>query len=81
MDDCETRAAVRAIDERIAVTAIRWIEQFAQTIVARGEVGWHMNDRVAIRLGLDDLELLVTLFGEDLFLNVRDHRLLRRFVG
>ena len=62
------------------MSAIRWIEQFAQTIVARGEVGWHMDGRVALRLGLDDLELLVTFFGEDLLLNVCDHRLLGRVV-
>ena len=41
LDDAVARAAVRAVDERIAVAAVGGIEQLAQAVVAGGEVGQH----------------------------------------
>ena len=38
-DDCEARAALRAVDERVAEAAVARVEELAQTVVAGGDVG------------------------------------------
>jgi hypothetical protein len=39
--DCEAWAALRAVEERVAVAAVRRIEELAQAVVAGGDVRWH----------------------------------------
>ena len=41
VDDGEARAAVRAVDERVAEAAVVGVEQLGQAVVARGKIGRH----------------------------------------
>ena len=47
-DDGEARAAVRAVDERVAVAAVCGVEQLIQTVVAGGEVGGNQRGLLSI---------------------------------
>ena len=49
LDDREARAAVRAVDEGIAVAAVGRVAQFPQAVLADADV--RRNERVALRLG------------------------------
>jgi hypothetical protein len=63
------------------MTAILWIKQLPQTIVACRQVGRDMHGSVAIRLGFHNLKPFVTFFGKNLCTDVSNHCLLRRFGG
>ncbi len=51
-DDREARAAVRAVDERVAVAPVRGVEEFGEALGARGDVGGDERQR---RLGASTL--------------------------
>ena len=62
LDDGEARAAVRAVDERIAIAAVVGVEQFARAIVAGGKVGRHERGLLhGGGVGKADLERVETL--------------------
>ena len=47
-DDGETRAAVRAVDERITVAAVCGVEQLVQAVVAGGQIGGNQRGLLSI---------------------------------
>ena len=53
-NNCETRATVGAVDEGIAVTSIRWIEQFSQAVIAQTHVRRNQRVPCLLRRALDD---------------------------
>ena len=61
-DDGETRAAVRAVDERITVAAVCGIEQLVQAIVAGSEVGRNQRGLLGVMVvGEADVERIEPL--------------------
>ena len=59
LDDREPRAAVRAVDERVAVPAVVRVEELAEAVVAGRGVGRDLRVRRAAVAALDDLEARV----------------------
>ena len=59
-DDAEARAAVRAVGERIAVTAVLRIENLAQTIGTGGDVRQHQRGFVTAGFAFADFKILVS---------------------
>ena len=55
-DDREPRAAVGAVDERVAVAAVGGVEQLGQAVVAGRRVGGDQRVGLAAGVGLDDPE-------------------------
>ena len=82
LDDGKARAAVGAVDERIAVAPVRGIQQLAQAVVTDADI--RGNEGVAQRLALtrQDLEIrkVLELFGIAC-LDLLDHGELRRVFG
>ena len=50
LDDGKARAAVRAVDERIAVAAVRRVEQFAHAVFARCQIRRNERRRLYLRV-------------------------------
>jgi hypothetical protein len=71
-DNGEARPAVRAIDERIPIAAVRRIKQFAETIVANGDIGRNQRlDGFAAAAG-DNAKILIAIAREFDDGNIRD---------
>ena len=62
--DGEARAAVGAVEERIAIAAVAGIEQLAQAIGAGGRVGGNAGADLAARIAGDDAEVLFLVLEE-----------------
>ena len=70
-DDRESRTTVRAVGECVPTTTVLGVENVLQAIVTGGEVGRDMHRRLAVLLGLDNLEVPVALRAEHFGLGCR----------
>ena len=58
-DDCEARAAVRAVDEGIAIAAILRVKQLFEAIITGRNVRRDRDELLAGSVALDDAEVVV----------------------
>ncbi len=82
LDDREARAAVRAVDEGVAVTAVLRVPQLPQAVLADADV--RGDQRVALRLGFarEDLKIPEALeFGREIVFHPLDDGELRGLFG
>ena len=80
LDDREARAAVRAVDERVAVAPVGGVGELGQARVARGHVGGDQRVRLAVALGRQDAEAALARGLDALGGNRLDHGEWRRLV-
>ena len=76
--DREARAAVRAIGERVAEASIVRVEQLAEAVLARGDVGRHQDLALAARRAVQDRELALPEGAQVDVRELLDHRQRRR---
>ncbi len=61
-DYCESGAAIGAVNKRVPVPAIRWSEQFTQTIPADADVRGYWLESAINRPGMEDLKRLMVIW-------------------
>src|SRR5262249_51968627 len=78
LDDGESRTTVGAVNKRIAIAPIRWIEKLGETIVAGGCIRGDQHTSLLFILTADDIESGLTFQRHDPAINVFDPRQRRR---
>ena len=81
LDDRETGAAIRAVDERVAEAAIAGVAQLGQAVVAGRRVVRDERVGVAARDALDDAEVALARRGEPIAVDALDDGERRRLAG
>jgi len=64
LDDSEARATVGAIDKRITIASVNWIEKLSLTVGAKRNIGWHQGASLCLVAAGLDHEALVADRGE-----------------
>src|SRR5262245_37867786 len=78
LDDGESRTTVGAVNKRIAISPIRWIEKLDETVVAGGCIRGDQHTSLLFILTADDVESGLSLRRHDPAINVFDPRQRRR---
>jgi hypothetical protein len=68
LDDREARAAVRAVNEGIAITLVARIKQFLQAVWADADIGGYGYEIAGFTFRVDDLKSRESVGGDPVYL-------------
>src|SRR5581483_1621453 len=81
LHDGEARAAICAINERITIASVVWIEKLGHTLVANSHVGRHQRPTLVLAAALRDAEARFSYRRDDAVDDAVDRRQRRRMLA